>query len=85
MATWKQLIEDEFKYSGDTWGDVVSSTLSEDELNEEFDNGWGLTQGKFFTLWTTKYAYFPVMYDGSEWAGYVSRNPDGVPTEHVGG
>jgi hypothetical protein len=85
MATWKQLIEDEFQYTGDTWDDVVSSTLSEAEANEEFDNGWGLTRGKPFTLWTTKYAYFPVMYDGSEWVGYVSRNPDGVKTEHVGG
>jgi hypothetical protein len=85
MATWTQLIEDAFSYNHDTWADVVSSTLSEVEVNEEFDNSFGGTNGRPFTLWTTKRVYFPVMYDGSEWVESVSRNPDGVKTEHVGG
>lgn len=31
------------------------------------------------------YVYFPLCYDGSEWVGSVSRNPNGVSTMHLGG
>jgi hypothetical protein len=29
--------------------------------------------------------YFPACYDGAEWVGSVSRNPDGKATRHQGG
>ena len=29
--------------------------------------------------------YFPVSYGGEEWVTSVSRKPDGVSTEHIGG
>lgn len=29
-----------------------------------------------------KSVYFPLCYDGSEWVGRVTRNPDGKATDH---
>ena len=69
----------------DAWANVESCTLTEGELDAEFDDGWGATNGKPFTIWTKNNVYFPIRYDGREWCGFVSRNPDGKPTEHVGG
>ena len=43
------------------------------------------SEGKPFTIWTANTVYFPVVYDGAEWVGSVSRNPDGKPTDHQGG
>jgi hypothetical protein len=85
MATWKQLISDELEEQGETWDDIESITLSEDELAVEFDRGWGSADGKPFTAWTARRVYFPGQYDGSEWVASVSRIPDGKPTKHVGG
>lgn len=99
MATWRELIaaamqkdddEDEDDYygckgSGDIWVDVVACTLTDAELDVEFDSGYGGTEGKPFTLWTKRYVYFPVCYDGAESVGFASRDPDGKPTEHWGG
>lgn len=85
MTTWRKHITDEMERIGDTWADVVQYTLTDEELDVEFDDGWGGTEGKPFTLWTKRRVYFPVMYDGAEWCGSVSRNPDGQPTDHVGG
>lgn len=82
---WKKSIQIEMESNGDSFANVVSSTLSEEELNHNFDDGYGLEEGKPFTLWTNDYVYFPVMYDGSEWCGSVPRNPNGVATEHQGG
>ena len=71
--------------AGDTWDDIESSTLTEKQLDREFDSGFGDPEGVSFTVWTKKYIYFPTVYAGSEWASYVSRNPDGKATSHVGG
>ena len=70
---------------GETFSDIESITLTEDELAKEFDNGYGASEGKPFTAWTAKSVYFPVVYDGAEWVSGVSRNPDGKPTSHVVG
>lgn len=85
METWRKLIEKELNAQNETWVDVVSCTLLEKELDEEFDAGFGLPEGKPFTLWTHDRVYFPVCYDGAEWVSSVSRLPDAVPTKHVGG
>jgi hypothetical protein len=62
-------------------GRLRGRTLSDIELYNEFDSSWGTE----FTMWTKARVYFPVMYDGSEWCSSVSRNPDGIPTDHIGG
>lgn len=84
-TTWRKLITLAMEEVGETWSDVVACTLSEVELDRVFDDGYGAPEGKPFTLWTTNRVYFPVQYDGAEWAASASRIVDGVPTEHVGG
>ena len=67
MESWKSMISEEMKSHDDSWDDVVSCTLTEEELYESFDNGFGGEEGKPFTLWTKTRVYFPVCYDGAEW------------------
>jgi hypothetical protein len=85
MATWKKLIEEAFEDSGDTWADVISNTMSEEQMLVEFYNGFGGTNGIPFTIWTERFVYFPAQYDGAEWVEWVSRNPNGNATYHIGG
>lgn len=94
MATWRQLIgyamqaaeDPEWdRGTGETWDDVVRCTLTDAELDTEFDEGYGGTEGKPFTLWTGKYVYFPVCYDGAESVGFVPRHPCDTATRHWGG
>jgi hypothetical protein len=82
MSTWKKLITEQLERQGEGWDDIVSITLTEDELNKEFDDSFGCVEGKPFTAWTARRVYFPVTYDGSEWVDSVSRDPDGQPTQH---
>jgi hypothetical protein len=84
MTTWGKLIEEAMKKRGETLADIESITLSPEETDVPFDNGYGSTEGRPFTAWTAKTVYFPVCYDGVEWVGSVSRHPDGKPTDHQG-
>jgi len=84
-TTWKEEIEVEMEFYGESLSDIVSSTLSQEQMNSEFDNSYGLVEGIPFTVWTANRVYFPASYDGAEWCVSVSRNPDGKTTAHVGG
>jgi hypothetical protein len=84
-VNWKELIQYEMNYHDETFDDFVECTLTEEELMVYFDCSYGGYEGKPFTLWTTNRVYFPEGYDGSEGVRSVSRNPDGIPTYHVGG
>lgn len=70
---------------GETLADIEANTMTDKEMNKEFDSGYGGTRGVPFTVWTKNTVYFPICYDGAEWVGSVSRNPDGKSTEHQGG
>lgn len=85
MENWKQLITEQLQKNGETWGDIIATTLTEEELNSEFDSGYGWADGKPFTAWTKNYVYFPAVYDGSEWCDSVPRNPCDIAKKHVGG
>ena len=99
MANWREMIADEMKAHGETFDDAeqmcaaTNSYRPEDQipytnnswLDIEFDDGYGGTEGAFFTIWTKNRVYFPGSYDGAEFVASVSRNPNGQPTEHVGG
>lgn len=91
MESWRELILETMGDVGDSWDDIECTTLTEAELDEDFDRSFSVTEGRPFTVWTAKYVYFPVCYDGSEWAGCVRRNPDpDIPlgdqgTKHWGG
>lgn len=83
--TWRKMLIEEMKDYGESLSDIVSSTMTEAEMDEPFDSGYGFTEGIPFTVWTERRVYFPLYYDGAEWVGSVSRHPDGEPTEHQGG
>lgn len=85
MANWKMMLKEVLAANGESWDDVVANTMTEEEMGKEFNNGYGCTNGCPFTVWTKTSVYFPVCYDGAEWVGSVSRNPDGKPTDHQGG
>ena len=85
MDTWRKLILEEMKVHNETMDDIIFSTLTKQQMNIEFNSGYGGTNGIGFTIWTKNRVYFPCCYDGAEWAESVSRNPDGKPTEHIGG
>jgi hypothetical protein len=84
-ATWRKMITEEMTKRGEAWGDLLSSTISHKELDITFDRGFGGHEGVPFTLWTHRRVYFPAVYDGAEWVESVSRFPNGIATNHVGG
>ncbi len=84
-STWRELIAAEMGRRSESFADVVQSTLSEADLDERFDSGYGGSEGAPFTVWTANRVYFPAVYDGSEWAASVPRNPCNDATAHVGG
>lgn len=84
-TTWRKELEEVLKYRNETWSDVESNTMTEEDMDKEFDPGFGGTEGCGFTVWTKNTIYLPATYDGAEWVVAVSRNPDGLPTPHIGG
>jgi len=82
--TWGEAFKYAFKTTGDTWDDVTT-TLTPEEMYEEFDAGYGSVEGKPFTGWSKDWVYFPGMYDGAEWVDFVPRNPCDIKTNHIGG
>jgi hypothetical protein len=79
MTTWRKELEavDAFP--------LVGCTLTEAELDVEFDGGYGCREGSIFTAWSATRVFFPVSYDGSEWVGSAPRDPCDESTEHQGG
>ena len=83
MVTWRELIERNMStYKNEDWSKVKDCTLTEDELDVEFYDGYGGIEGKDFTLWTKNRVYFPTEYDGSEGCRSVSRRIDRKPSKH---
>lgn len=76
--SWKWLIIDEMKDKEDSLENVESSTINQSDWDKDIFK-------PPFTIWTKTRVYFPIGYDGRERCGSVSRNSDGVKTNHVGG
>lgn len=85
FRSWREMLLVEMREHGECFDDIISNTLSDEQMDFRFHCGYGGTRGGPFTAWTTNRVYFPVQYDGSEWVGSVARNPDGMPTGHMGG
>lgn len=79
-----QYVEKAFANNKEDYSRMVT-TLTEEELNKEFDDGSGLPEGEPFTAWGEKYVYFPVVHDGIEWIGSAPRNPCDEKCSHFGG
>lgn len=84
-TTWSSLLIEAFKQADDSWDEIEASTLTQEQMDAPFDDGYGGSEGVPFTIWTKKHVFFPAVYDGAEWVAWVSRNPDGKPTSHIGG
>lgn len=84
MTTWHELISDEMRDYGDDWA-AVESAVGAEHFDLSFDEDYGGRRGQPFTVWTERRIYFPAIYDGAEWVASISRNPDGIATEHIGG
>jgi hypothetical protein len=83
-TTWRKVITKVMLENEDKDINNYVTTLTEEELDVEFDAGYGGEEGLPFTCWTTYWVYFPLCYDGSEWCGSVARNPNKIPTRHQG-
>lgn len=79
--SWKGMIDEML----DDNEKIIACTLTDEEMNIDFDDGYGGTEGMVFTAWSEKYVYFPVCYDGAEWVGRAPRNICDEPTNHCGG
>ena len=65
--------------------EILACTASKEEMDKEFDDGYGGREGIAFTAWSKDWVYFPAVYDGSEWVDRVPRNINDYATPHVGG
>ncbi len=59
----------------DSWLNVISCTISDEELDRRFDAGYGTAEGVPFTLWTKDFVYFNYEYDGADKCLSVERSP----------
>lgn len=85
VTTWRKDLVEALAAHGERFADIIASTLTEEEMDREFDAGPGEIGGCPFTLWTIHRVYFPAGTDnGDEWVDSVSRLPDGLPTKHKG-
>lgn len=82
ITNWKTMIEEEMERYKDSFDNVVSCTLSDEELLVDFDSDYGAEEGESFTLWTKNRVYFSHSYDGSEFVSSVSRHPTNIPFVH---
>ena len=41
ITTWRKLLDERLKQHGETWDDVESSTLKDEDLDVEFNSGYG--------------------------------------------
>lgn len=84
-STWRDLISDAMRKHGETFDDIIAYTPKDLDWDKEFDDGYGIAEGRPFTAWTPLRVYFPAVYDGAEWASSIPRDPCEEVTEHVGG
>lgn len=82
--TWREFLIKVMENYQESLEDIVSIAPSDLDMDLDFDESFGGIEGTAFTIWTKNRVYFPVVYDGSEWVDSVSRNPDGIATNHVG-
>ncbi len=82
MTTWRIELNEAVAEQKDT---LIGCTLTETEMDVEFDPGYGGSEGKPFTAWGVTYVYFPICYDGAEWVGCAPRQPCDTAMRHQGG
>jgi hypothetical protein len=80
--SWRTMIEEERKAQDDV--EIMICTLSEQELDREFDPDSCGCEGKPFFAWSDLRVYFATAYDGEETVGSVPRHPcEEGPKYHI--
>lgn len=97
MTTWRKELQRALEDNNETFEGIRSfhwakpnkiKKLSEsaEELDREFNKGFGRLEGFPFIAWTDRNVYFCVGYDGSEGVDSVPRNPSAPKYPgHIGG
>lgn len=85
ITTWRNLLKSAMERCGENLSDIIANTMTDEEMDTEFDSDYGGSEGIPFTVWTENRVYFPVTYDGNEWVGSISRVVNMIPTRHIGG
>lgn len=84
MTNWYMHLQRAANKRGEKIEELVH-TMTDKELHEKFDDGFGSASGCAFTAWGKNWVYFPIVYDGAEWVGSAPRNPCGTKLKHQGG
>ena len=88
IGTWKERLEDVMATQQDTWEDIEHSSpsiykkvpqpgseppkcIDSDFYIEEDNDGYDQP----FLIYTKRWIYFAVLYDGTNWVGSVPRHP----------
>lgn len=74
-ATWAELLTMAMEEHDESLADIVSTTLTEGQMNRKFHPSMPPREGVPFTAWTERRVYFPVCFDGAEWVESVPRRP----------
>jgi len=63
---------------------VLAVAPDEATLDIEFTAGYGAEKGPAVLVWSERFVYFPVCYDGAQWLGSAPRDPVSQAQPHVG-
>ncbi len=64
MANWMEMLEAEVLKNKDNINNMVC-TIHPEDLRKEFEDGFGLGNGKPFTAWSERFVYSSDHYDGA--------------------
>ena len=73
-TTLRELIREEIDAQKETWDDVITSTIRDDQLDVSF-SAIGGDEGSPFTVWTSRRVYFLVHSSGCPGCESVPRHP----------
>lgn len=76
MSNWTEMLE-----QLPEGAELINCTLTPEEMQVEFDSGYGLAKGQPFLAWSRNFVFFPSEYDGSEWVSAAPRNPGDTVTK----
>ena len=81
-TTWRKDVTEHLSGHGEVFADVERCSISDEDMDREFEDDYGWTRGIPFILWTKTRVVFPVCYCGTEWVESVPRNPCEESLEH---
>jgi len=84
MTTWRREIQNEMDELFETWDDVESCTLTDEQLDHEFEDALeSCCASMEFNLWTKRCVYFPIRDGYYYCVGSAPRNPCDEPPEMI--